>query len=581
MPSASDTAVGGVGRRGFDGFVGHRLRMAMTRRRAWHAAAFLLLASLLTGCFSSSTSFVGTGTGTVRPRGAAVRGRLVVNIDADLPAVSTAPGSLPPVRSAAAPPAPFSGREGGARFSRVHNGGPGGRRQAAGGGGDGADSGMRYWLLAQDDAVPDDPRLAEQWNLHLIRAPQGWATLARQRPFMSRVPVAIVDTRICRDHVDLLPGPWRGFDALGDGVDALSCPPGPGDYAAQHGTMVAGIVAAHTNNGRGIAAATWVPGGGGGTSPVEPLAVRVLDDAGRGSIEHITQGIAWAVEQGGARVVNLSLGFPYDPAEPAHMEERDKLFAELDRHAGRALFVAAAGNDGGPRLASPADHPDVLAVGATDPRGRKAEYSNEGDVDLVAPGGAWAPVTAGVLSTMGESGYGYLAGTSMAAPHVAAAAALLMAAGVERPDEVAAVLKFTARSIRDPESGAVYYDKSSGRSPAYGWGMLDVAGALRMKVMPVVFLARVTPDAVHAVSDMVWPAPDGAFSVSRDAAFGDAADEVDELYVVAWADSDMDGHVSEGDFYGALPVNLSGGDVYVGELHADPYRGGRRSVHRR
>jgi len=99
--------------------------------------------------------------------------------------------------------------------------------------------------------------------------------------------------------------------------------------------------------------------------------------------------------------------------------------------------------------------------------------------------------------------------------------------------------------------------------------------------MPVVFLARVTPDAVHAVSDMVWPAPDGAFSVSRDAAFGDAADEVDELYVVAWADSDMDGHVSEGDFYGALPVNLSGGDVYVGELHADPYRGGRRSVHRR
>src|SRR5690606_17065574 len=161
---------------------------------------------------------------------------------------------------------------------------------------------------------------------------------------------------------------------------------------------------------------------------------------------------------------------------------------------------------------------------------------------------------------------------SMAAPHVTAAAALLMALGVESADEVANILRFTARSI--DVGGRTVYDKATeGRSTRYGWGLLDVAAAARLRAMPSVFLARVRDGTLEQVAGAVWPSPSGAFSL---AAVGGAEER--EFALVAWADSDRDGRLSEGDLYAERPVVLSGGDLSVGELTARPYRGDPRDV---
>jgi len=435
---------------------------------------------------------------------------------------------------------------------------PSGRAEAG-------EPGEREWLLA----LPNDPLLGQQWNLDAIRMPQAWALMAAERPVLTPVRVAVVDTRVCADHEDMPGREWTGFDMLGEGA-ALACPPpGAGD-GAHHGTLVAGLVAALGNNGRGIAPAGWA-----GVPYVEPVAVRVLGDSGRGTTGRVAEGIRAAVFDGGARVVNLSLGTFFNDELPGDRQAREELFAAVDDAvAAGALVVAAAGNSGGYGLASPADHPRTFAVGATDASGRRAHYSNMGELDVVAPGGAPCFQEPVLISTAGRHDYWCTAGTSMAAPHVTAAAALLMAMGVESAEEVAAILRFTARSVE--AAGTVVYDKRrEGHSPEYGWGLLDVAAAVRLRAMPSVFLARVGEGVVEPVGEAVWPSPSGAFSLP-------AAGEEREgrLSLVAWADSDRDGRLSPGDFYGERPVAVTGGGLNVGELTARVYTGHPREVAR-
>src|SRR5690606_23359460 len=229
------------------------------------------------------------------------------------------------------------------------------------------------------------------------------------------------------------------------------CPPLGAGESAHHGTLVAGLVAALGNNGLGIAPAGWAGG-----PYVEPVAVRVLGDSGRGTTERVAQGIRTAVLDGGARVVNLSLGTFFDDELPGDRRARDELFAAVDDAvAAGALVIAAGGNSGGNGLASPADHPRTFAVGATDASGRRAHYSNLGELDVVAPGGAPCFQEPILVSTAGRGEYWCTAGTSMAAPHVSAAAALLMALGVDSAEEVAAILRFTARPV-EADKGVVY-----------------------------------------------------------------------------------------------------------------------------
>jgi thermitase len=211
--------------------------------------------------------------------------------------------------------------------------------------------------------------------------------------------VAVVDTGIA-NHEDIAPAQVvekRNF-VTGEATTV------DGDG---HGTHVAGTIAAIEDNGVGVA----------GVAPDAGIAaLRALDDFGWGSDADIAAAIDWAGTH--YRVVNLSLGG--DQEAPAI---KDKINDHLN-----TLFVIAAGNEGRDNDVTPTypcdiDEPNIICVGASTNRDVPADFSNHGDhsVDLFAPG-EW------IVSTMIPSpdSYFFLSGTSMAAPHVAAAAALLL-----------------------------------------------------------------------------------------------------------------------------------------------------------
>ena len=286
-------------------------------------------------------------------------------------------------------------------------------------------------------ATPDDPRFGELWNLTAIGAPSAWDVSYGA----SSVVVGVIDTGIVA-HPDLDTQRVGGYDFVsdptaagdGDGRDADPTDEGTLDNrdgtSPWHGSHVAGIVAARANDGYGVVGVA--PGcrvmplraiaRGGGTS--SDLADAIRYAAG---LVGTATGPALAAP---LRVVNLSLGTSVDVAEL-----RDAVTAAA---AAGVLLVASSGNDGGTVL-FPAAYPEVLAVGAVDGRLVHAAYSNTGAaLDLCAPGGAFGRDRAadgfedGILSTVLDEtlapaapSWGRLEGTSMAAPHVAAAAALL------------------------------------------------------------------------------------------------------------------------------------------------------------
>lgn len=321
-----------------------------------------------------------------------------------------------------------------------------------------------------------DPLRAEQWGLEQVRAPQAWT-----RTTGVGATIAIIDSGFDLDHPDL------AANVVG-GATFASCPEEPdgcgnGDHTSKdpepsgHGTHVAGIAAAVRDNGRGIA----------GVAPdARLLSAKVLrrDDSGQvvGSTTEIAAGIRWAVRSG-ADVINLSLNA--GPASPAFnitgaFEPIQE--AVSDAIAAGVVVVAAAGNDAGPVCGEPAFDPQVVCVVATDRLEQRAPYSNfavQSSLNVVAaPGGLGGPLCQeDIVSTYPDGhqsvcslprGYEYLAGTSMAAPHVAGVAALLVSQGRPRAD-VVALLKDTART---PRSGA-----RGNYTATYGYGIVDAEAA--------------------------------------------------------------------------------------------------------
>jgi subtilisin family serine protease len=242
--------------------------------------------------------------------------------------------------------------------------------------------------------APDDPRYPEQWALPRVGAPAAWDR-ATGTP---TIIVAVLDTGIDAEHPDLAANVVPGWNFVSDSADTTD------DHG--HGTHVAGIIGAVGNNGQGVAGINWSVG-------LMPL--KICDAAGCWLSAEIA-ALEYAVDHG-ARVANASFGGPYEPWEP----ERDAIEA-----AGEAglLYVAAAGNDHANNDGSafyPASYPleNIIAVAASTPSDELTSFSNYGQssVDLIAPGD-------GILSTV-PGGYEAWSGTSMAAPQVAGAAALL------------------------------------------------------------------------------------------------------------------------------------------------------------
>lgn len=295
---------------------------------------------------------------------------------------------------------------------------------------------------------PNDPLFPQQWAPSAIHAPAAWDRTVGA----SSVIIAIVDTGIDYDHPDLAQAVWTDASAT-HGYDFINGDTDPKDDHG-HGTHVAGIAAARTNNGLGIA----------GIAQASIMAIKVLDADGYGPESVVATGVQWAVDQG-ARIISMSLGDP----------QRSKTLERAVNYAWArgALLVAAAGNGYGAQVEYPAGYSAVLAISALDSDDGFALYSNVGaKIDLAAPGTlvlSTMPTYAVTLTDDGLSNnYATLTGTSMATPHVSAAAALLWSV---RPD-------LTNLEVRDLLLSTAVDLGAAGPDRYFGYGKVDAAAAV-------------------------------------------------------------------------------------------------------
>ncbi|MGE5603115.1 MAG: S8 family peptidase [Nitrososphaerales archaeon] len=321
--------------------------------------------------------------------------------------------------------------------------------------------------VASAQVEPNDPNYVSgtQWGLVKIGGAQAWEVTTGAPDLI----IALVDSGIDLAHPDLASKLWKNTrevpnngkdddqngcvdDVNGCRYRASSGVSGDGNVADDngHGTHVAGIAAAATNNGAGVAGVSW-------QSPV--MAVKVLDASGSGAYSDIAQGILYAANNG-ASVINLSLG-----GAAASQTLCDAVSAAV---AKGKVVVAAAGNaDKGRTVLYPAMCPGALAVGATNAADQRAEFSIPGPrVDLAAPG-------VQIMSTwyftgLGQSGYRSEQGTSQAAPFVSGTAALVWARWPS----------LTAEGIKARLLGTVVDVGTPGKDDATGWGRLDAAAAV-------------------------------------------------------------------------------------------------------
>ena len=272
------------------------------------------------------------------------------------------------------------------------------------------------------DTIPNDTDFPIQYALNAIRAPQGWDISTGA----TTVTIAIVDTGVDYGHA-VIPGKFvAGYDFVNSDNFA--------NDDNGHGTHVAGIAAAFSNNGLGIAGVSW-------GARIMPVKVLAADNTG--TSDDISAGIIWAADHG-AQIINLSLG---GPNASNTLENAVNYAAGLG-----ALLIASAGNNLGNLVFYPARYPVVMAVAATDASNQHASFSNYGpEIDVAAPGDS--------IYGLDIGGYSTRTGTSMAAPHVSGLAAILWAqAGQGSASNVRWSIESTALDIDlpgwDPYSGA-------------------------------------------------------------------------------------------------------------------------------
>ncbi len=319
------------------------------------------------------------------------------------------------------------------------------------------------------DFRPDDPLYEYQWNFDQVGAERAWDTTSGKDAV-----VAVIDTGVTVEtntSKGIKVGPDMKDVATVPGYDFV----GNSDFVYDghgHGTHVAGTVAQATNNGYGVAGLAF-------ESSIMPL--RVLNDQGFGKVADIADAVRFAADND-ADVINMSLGGPL----PSLVLKR----AVKHAHKSGVTVVAAAGNSGKKAPSYPAAYKNAFGVAATQYDKTTTFYSQWGShVDIAAPGGNTRVDQNGdgrpdgILQETHPRGgqtdqheFALYMGTSMASPHVAAAAAMVHSAGVTKPDRIKDILQSTADdSMRDNYNAEDFQDR-------YGAGILQADAAVNKAV---------------------------------------------------------------------------------------------------
>ncbi|MBX2812679.1 MAG: S8 family peptidase [Myxococcales bacterium] len=307
----------------------------------------------------------------------------------------------------------------------------------------------------QRGPLPNDPLWTRQWSFRLIGAQEAWGLADG-----SGVTVAVIDTGVAYES-------YRKFRKVEDleasrfvaGYNFLNDTPHANDDHG-HGTHVAGTIAQTTFNARGVAGLAY-------KAKIMPL--KVLSKRGFGTAGDIADAIRFAADEG-AQVMNLSLG-----GGP-----RSAVMASAVAYARKkgVLVICAAGNAGRPRVEYPAAYAGAFAVSSVGPTKNLAPYSSYGrEIAVAGPGGdkLLGGDNGGILQNtiVGNQPdrtdiYLSYQGTSMATPHVAGVAALVISAGVKDAAQVEEIIKSTAEDLG-----------MSGRDDRYGHGLVNAAAAVR------------------------------------------------------------------------------------------------------
>ncbi len=266
------------------------------------------------------------------------------------------------------------------------------------------------------DSLPNDPFLNKLWGMKNSGATKVWP-LQHDSP---NVIVAVIDSGVDYKHPDLKDNMWSrggkyGYDFYDNDTDPMD--------EENHGTHVAGTIAGTGNNGVGVVGVTW---------KAQIMALRFLGPDGSGATSDAVKCIDWAVNNG-AHILCNSWGGPNNSTELAEAAAR------AERKG--VLFIAAAGNTGGtgnnndsrPNYPASLSQTNIISVGAIDESDARGSFSHYGkqSVDIGAPG-------VQILSTTRNNKYDTYSGTSMAAPHVAGAAALVWGSTFSTPTQTPA-----------------------------------------------------------------------------------------------------------------------------------------------
>jgi len=357
-------------------------------------------------------------------------------------------------------------------------------------------------LMILSSFTPNDPGFYYQWNLPLIRVPEAWSVTRGS----DIITIAVIDSGVDLSHEDLRGIFVPGYDFVENDAD-------PQDENG-HGTHVTGIIAALTNNNKGVAGVTW-----GQNVKIMPL--KVFGKDGTGSTFNVAKAFVYAVDHG-AKIINASLGSQV----PSDLRQAAVRYA----YQNDVVMVCAAGNDGSYGIDYPAAYPETIAVGAvtldSNERPTRASYSDYGpELDVVAPGGDGARQ---ILSTIPGT-YGYMIGTSMATPHVTGIVALMISRGIVGVENIRNLLRATAIDL-----GPQGYDNY------YGAGLVDAYSA-------VTFEEGWQPLIVFSVDEN-----GNVDNVTVADALGRFTLEVRKprVKIYAWLDFDGDENLSYGDLYG-------------------------------